>query len=155
MNAFLKGGRIVEEDLSKKLMCFDVDGVYVELVKWWRWNIKFKKLFYFKCLWNDKHGNWIHLWTNLLEFIYQGKGGKWKQRLKFDLHCLWNNHMHKTWMLIVNFALIVYNLANMENWMQNRILIWIVCSMPKVRLGIKMLIFFISSWMMAKVENET
>jgi len=34
MNAFLKGGRIVEEDLSKKLMCFDVDGVYVELVKW-------------------------------------------------------------------------------------------------------------------------
>ncbi len=113
-----------------------------------------KILFYFNCLWNDKHGTWIHLWTNLFEFIYQGKGGKWKQRLKFALNCLWNNHMHKTWMLIVNFSLIVYDLANVENWMQSRVLIWIICSMPKVRHGIHMLNFFISSWMMAKVENE-
>jgi hypothetical protein len=36
MNAFFKGGRIVEEDLSKMLVCFGVDGVYAELVKWWR-----------------------------------------------------------------------------------------------------------------------
>ncbi len=47
MNAFLKGGGIVEEDLSKELMCFGVDGVYVELVKWWRWNIKFKNMIVF------------------------------------------------------------------------------------------------------------
>jgi hypothetical protein len=47
MNAFLKGGRVVKKDLSKKLMCFGVGGVYVELVKWWRWNIEFKNIIVF------------------------------------------------------------------------------------------------------------
>jgi hypothetical protein len=47
MNAFLKSGKIVDEDLSKKLMCFGVDGVYVELVKWWKWNIKLESIIVF------------------------------------------------------------------------------------------------------------